>query len=201
MIGMEAPWSVDIETVSKNFDVNPLTGLSKEEVKDRQEKFGLNSFTKSQSESLLKVTVLRESREVEVDSVELVPGDILIFGTSEELSVIHIPNGPIYNIPADARLIEANELEVFETHLTGSSTPSIKDASVATLPEEYSILKSDDIPNMIFSQTQLSKGYGKAIVVATGMNTVISEIMVPLDLPKDLKKKLKKMEKKKKKKN
>ena len=132
------------------------------------------------------------------------PGDIITFETSEKLSIIETPNGPRpappYNLPADARLLETEKLEVMEMYLTGSSTPSIKDASIAALPADSSVFKVD-IPNMIFSHTQLHKGKGKAIVVATGMNTVISEITVTLDLPKGLKKKLKKKKKKKNKKN
>jgi len=205
MEGMEAPWSVGIETVFKNFDVNPLTGLSIEEAKLRLKEFGLNCLTRKRPRFSDKVTVVRGSNEIEIDATELVPGDILIFSRTEEESVINTPEGirpaPPFNIPADARLIEANNLEIFETHITGSSTVSIKDASVATLPKEYSILKIDDIPNMIFSGTQLYKGYGKAIVVATGINTVMAEIAVPLDIPKGLKKKLKKMERRKKKNN
>ena len=85
-----------------------------------------------------------------------------------------------------------------KTKWIGIGIHYIKDASIDTLPEDYSIFK-EDIPNMVFSGTQLRKGYGKAIVVNTGMNTVISEIIIPLNLPKNLKKKLKKLEKKKKK--
>lgn len=194
MVKIDAPWSVEINELIKRLDVNPSIGLSLEEAKQRLKEYGLNCFTGSKPEVSEKVTVLRESKEIEIDATELVPGDIIKFETSEELSIIQTPNGPKpaphYNLPADGRLIETKKLEVMETHLTGSCTPSIKDATIISLPADYSVFK-EDIPNMIFSHTQLYKGKGKAIIVATGMNTVISEIMVPLDLPKGLKKKLK----------
>ncbi|TFG19981.1 MAG: hypothetical protein EU533_06375, partial [Promethearchaeota archaeon] len=63
-----------------------------------------------------------------------------------------------------------------------SSEASPKDASTSRIPENYSAFK-EDIPNMVFSNTEVYKGKGKAIVVATGDKCLISQIITPINLP------------------
>ncbi len=106
-----------------------------------------------------KCRVLREGRVVEVDSAEVVPGDVLL-----------LREGDL--IPADGRLVEVEDLEVDESPLTGESTPVEKYAD-RVLPPETPV---SDRTNMVFRGTMVVRGRGKAIVVATGMSTELGRI-------------------------
>ncbi|MEM3986639.1 MAG: cation-translocating P-type ATPase [Candidatus Methanomethylicia archaeon] len=105
-----------------------------------------------------KARVIRNGIEEVIPARELVPGDIILLEEGDR-------------IPADARLIEAIELRTNEAILTGESTPVIKE--VTTLREDTHI---GERRNMVFSATHTVHGRGKAIVVATGMNTEFGKI-------------------------
>src|SRR4030042_283366 len=107
-------------------------------------------------------SVLRDGKEAEIPSRELVPGDIIILRTGDR-------------IPADARLIEAVNLKADEASLTGESVPVEKIAKV--LPEEISV---GDRKNMVFTGTAAVYGRGIAIVAATGMATEFGKIATML---------------------
>ena len=104
------------------------------------------------------ITVLREGKEKEVLSKELVPGDILLLETGDK-------------VPADARLIEIHSLKCDEASLTGESVPVGKD--IKTLPVDVRV---SDRRNMVFTGTIISYGRGKAVVTSTGMNTEFGKI-------------------------
>jgi Ca2+-transporting ATPase len=104
------------------------------------------------------ITVLREGREEEVPSIELVPGDILLLETGDR-------------IPADARLVEAHSLMCDEAPLTGESVPVNKE--INTLAKDVRV---SDRKNMVFTGTTATYGRGKAVVTSTGMNTEFGEI-------------------------
>ncbi|MEJ2657174.1 MAG: HAD-IC family P-type ATPase, partial [Desulfobacterales bacterium] len=104
------------------------------------------------------ISVLREGREEEIQTKELVPGDILILETGDR-------------IPADARLVEIHSLRCNEAPLTGESMPVDKD--IVSLPE---MVRVSDRKNMIFTGTTVSYGRGKAVVTSTGMNTEFGKI-------------------------
>ncbi|MEM4935978.1 MAG: HAD-IC family P-type ATPase, partial [Sulfolobales archaeon] len=106
-----------------------------------------------------KCRVLRSGRVVEVDPAEVVPGDVVI-----------LREGDI--VPADGRLVEAEDLEVDESPLTGESTPVEKSPDVV-LPPETPV---SDRVNMVFRGTMVVRGRGKAVVTATGMNTELGRI-------------------------
>ncbi|MEM3442718.1 MAG: HAD-IC family P-type ATPase [Candidatus Bathyarchaeia archaeon] len=104
------------------------------------------------------VTVIRGSKETTIPLKEVVPGDILVLKEGDK-------------VPADARLIEAFALHLNEAPLTGESMPVLKEA----------IVLSEDVPvsdrkNMVFSGTEVVRGKGKAVVIATGMNTEFGKI-------------------------
>ncbi len=103
--------------------------------------------------------VLRSGEEKVIDASELVPGDILMLSEGDR-------------VPADARIIESVNLEVDESSLTGESVPIAKLANI-TLPPETMV---SDRKNMLFTGTYIVKGKGKAVVVATGMNTELGKI-------------------------
>jgi len=106
----------------------------------------------------LKAVVLRDGKKVEIDSKDIVPGDILILETGNK-------------IPADARLIEVMNFQTLEAALTGESTPVKKNTNVYA---EKTILA--DRKNMVFSSTIVTAGRAKAVVIGTGMNTEIGKI-------------------------
>ncbi len=94
-----------------------------------------------------------------VDSVDLVPGDIIFLEAG-------------YSVPADARLIEAVNLKVEESSLTGESLPVDKVARI-TLPP-HTLL--GERSNLVMSSSMVTYGHGSAIVIGTGMNTQVGHI-------------------------
>jgi Ca2+-transporting ATPase len=104
------------------------------------------------------ITVLRDGKEVELASKEIVPGDILLVEAGDK-------------IPADARLVEAVSLKCDEAPLTGESLPVTKD--VRTLPQEVAV---SDRKNSIFTGATVAYGRGKAVVTATGLLTEFGRI-------------------------
>ena len=103
--------------------------------------------------------VIRNSKNITIDSTELVPGDI-----------IEIESGNL--VPADCRLVDSFNLKVEESALTGETVPVLKEAN-STLPTKVSL---GDMTNMIFSSTIVTNGHAKAIVTETGMNTKVGKI-------------------------
>ena len=104
------------------------------------------------------ITVLRGGREEEVDTKELVPGDLLLLEAGDK-------------IPADGRIVENFSLRCDEAPLTGESAPVGKD--LKPLPENT---RANDRKNMVFTGTTVVYGRAKAAVTSTGMNTVFGRI-------------------------
>jgi Mg2+-importing ATPase len=102
--------------------------------------------------------VIRDGREIDIDSKMLIPGDIVLLNM-----------GNI--VPADLKIISAENLSVNEATLTGESLPVNKsDEDVqtdSTLPQQ--------IKNGLFMGTSIVSGSVKAIVIQTGINTVLSK--------------------------
>lgn len=106
----------------------------------------------------LKAIVIRSGMQKEIPASQLVPGDIIILHTGEKIA-------------ADARIIEAINLQTQEASLTGESMP------VKKLTTTFKkILAVADRANMVFSSTIVTKGRGKAVVVGTGTSTEIGRI-------------------------
>ena len=106
-----------------------------------------------------KATVLRDGAEIIIPDAEVVPGDMLVLQEGER-------------VPADARVVHANTIKVDEAALTGESTPVHKIADIV----EAKNLGTQEQKNMIFRGTYLVSGSGRAVVVATGIHTVIGGI-------------------------
>ncbi|MCD4740252.1 HAD-IC family P-type ATPase, partial [archaeon] len=105
-----------------------------------------------------KAIVLRDGKQKRVHSSEIVPGDVI---------VLH----PGDIVPADARLIEAINLKVDESAITGESIPSGKythstDTKAALADRE----------NMVYTHSVITYGRGKAVIVGTAMNTEMGKI-------------------------
>jgi Ca2+-transporting ATPase len=106
----------------------------------------------------LHCKVLREGEKKEIDSTELVPGDIVFLEIGDK-------------IPADLRLLSAINLKVDESALTGESVSSLKSTEAvsqkSTLGERTS---------MAWMGTNVVNGYATGVVVATGMKTEFGKI-------------------------
>ncbi len=111
----------------------------------------------------LRATVIRDGVRQRIESERVVPGDIIAFEAGDA-------------VPADARICESAMLESLESALTGESVPVRKQTDpvkdTATL---------GGMTNMVFSGTSITNGAGKAVVVATGMNTEIGSIAESID--------------------
>ena len=103
--------------------------------------------------------VIRDGIRQEIDTVELVPGDIMLIEAGSLIS-------------ADARILDSNSLMVDESSLTGESEPLEKNSIVITEGKVPIAEQS----NMIFSGCLVTAGNGIAIVTETGMNTQIGKI-------------------------
>lgn len=105
-----------------------------------------------------RIRVIRENREYEIDTSELIPGDI-----------IHLSQGD--RIPADARLIYINDLAIDESILTGESLPTIKTIH----PVSFQAVIGDQ-KSMAFSGTLVVQGFANAVVCRTGLGTELGRI-------------------------
>ncbi|MDP1546933.1 MAG: cation-translocating P-type ATPase [Anaerolineales bacterium] len=102
---------------------------------------------------------LRDGAEVKIPARELVPGDVVILHTGDR-------------IPADGRLLEAINLQIEEAALTGESV-AVEKVTDALHGSDLSV---GDRKNMVYAGTAATYGRGKALVVATGMNTEFGKI-------------------------
>jgi Ca2+-transporting ATPase len=104
------------------------------------------------------ITVIRDDREMEVDSREVVPGDLFLLEAGDK-------------IPAGARVIESSSLRCDEAPLTGESLPVGKIRE--TVSESTSVA---DRKNMVYAGSIVTYGRAKAAVTATGMDTEFGKI-------------------------
>ena len=102
--------------------------------------------------------VIRDGNISIIPNNEIVPGDIIV-----------LEAGDI--VPADARLIGTYNLQAREAPLTGESVPSLKKIDI--LEKGVSLA---DRENMVYFGTDIVRGKGKAIVVATSHNTELGHI-------------------------
>ncbi|MBI2074611.1 MAG: HAD-IC family P-type ATPase [Candidatus Levybacteria bacterium] len=103
--------------------------------------------------------VLRDGKEMVIPDYEVVPGDVVILQEGDK-------------VPADGRIIESNNLTINEAAMTGESQPVSKFDEVLSTQN----LPTADQRNMVFKGTNVVAGNGKAIVVATGLETVLGKI-------------------------
>ncbi|OOB75066.1 ATPase [Clostridium haemolyticum] len=129
-----------------------------------QESKAEKSLEALKSLSTPKALVKRNGELKEIQSEEIVPGDIVIIDAGRY-------------IPCDLRLIETANPKIEESALTGESIPVDKDASI--------VLENEDTPladkrNMAFMSTLTSYGRGVGVAVSTGMDTEIGKIALLL---------------------
>ncbi len=106
----------------------------------------------------IKVRVRRDDRELEIDSTELVPGDLVFLRAGDK-------------VPADGKILEAHDLSINEASLTGESI-AVQKNSIAE--------KIDSIENKtdaVFMGTLVEEGRGVFEVLKTGKNTELGNIV------------------------
>ncbi len=96
--------------------------------------------------------------ESRIDATQLVPGDVVVLSAGDR-------------VPADARLLEAANMQVDESMLTGESAPVGK--TTEPLAEELPVAERT---NLVFGGTAIVQGRGHAVVFATGSRTEIGKI-------------------------
>ncbi|KJR86217.1 calcium-transporting ATPase [Sporothrix schenckii 1099-18] len=117
-------------------------------------------------------TVVRDGHSTVVPNADVVPGDVVLLRTGD-------------TVPADARLFESVNLSCDEQLMTGESMPVDKvthnrildptSTSGAVATEAARVTDGDRI-NLAFASTNVSKGRGRGIVIATGMDTAVGRI-------------------------
>lgn len=105
-----------------------------------------------------KATVLRDGHAKTIAASDIVPGDIILFESGDVIA-------------ADAHLFELSTLKVNEAPLTGESVPVAKQLDPCSAETPLA-----DRKNMVFMGTSIADGTGRAIVVATGMQTEMGHI-------------------------
>lgn len=115
-----------------------------------------------------KAKVIRDGEKREIDSSELLPGDIVL-----------LEAGDI--VPSDGRVLETHSLMVNESSLTGESDNVEKVCQVI----DISGLTIADQKNMVFSGSLVTYGRAKVLVTAIGMKTELGKIASLLDETKE----------------
>lgn len=115
--------------------------------------------------------VVRNGKIETIHSEDLVTGDVIVLEAGD-------------SVPADCRIIECASMKIEEAALTGESVPVNKTVDV------ISTEGSDDVPlgdrkNMCYMGSNVVYGRGKAVVVATGMDTEMGKIADALNDSKD----------------
>lgn len=102
--------------------------------------------------------VLRDGRQHDVDAADLVPGDVILVASGDSL-------------PADVRLLQARNLHVDESVLTGESVPVAKTSDPVSRDAAIG-----DRRCMGYAGTLVTQGQARAVVVATGAATEMGRI-------------------------
>ena len=103
-----------------------------------------------------KVKVVRNNKHFEIDSANVVPGDIIVLESGTQVS-------------ADARILSCNNLTVDESVLTGESVGVNKTDDVKDLDD-------DSRSSMVYAGTSVLTGRALAVVLSTGINTEVGQI-------------------------
>ncbi|MDD5750608.1 MAG: HAD-IC family P-type ATPase [Candidatus Pacebacteria bacterium] len=135
-----------------------------------QENKANNSLAVLKKMVKIKARVLRDGNEKEIDSEDLVVGDVVILKTGDK-------------VPADGRIVESKNLKINEAALTGEfgavkKNSASKPAGDASLAERT---------NMVFMGTIVEDGEAKIVITDTGLGTEIGKIVSLLKETKERK--------------
>ena len=125
----------------------------------RQEGKAAAAVAALQKMMIIKAKVRRDGALLELPAEQLVPGDL-----------VSIEAGDI--VPADGRLLAAATLEVAEAALTGESVPVAKGVEAVAGDE----VPLGDRTDMVFMNTNTTRGTGQFVVTATGMATEVGHV-------------------------
>ena len=125
-----------------------------------------------QEMSAAQSKVIRDGQVVTVPSSELVVGDIVVLEAGD-------------SVPADCRIIESASMKIEEAALTGESVPANKLEAELELVAGAEDIPLGDRKNMCYMGSTVVYGRGRAVVVATGMNTEMGKIADALTQAED----------------
>ncbi len=107
--------------------------------------------------------VLRDGKMMVLHSSDLVPGDVVLLEAGDA-------------VPADGRIIENASMKIEEAALTGESVPVNKLIDALNLTAGQEDIPLGDRKNMCYMGSTVVYGRGKAVIVATGMETEMGKI-------------------------
>ena len=136
--------------------INSALGVI-QEAKSEEALAALQEMSAAQSK------VIRDGRLVMLHSSELVPGDVVVLEAGD-------------SVPADCRVIESASMKIEEAALTGESVPVEKHAGAIELAAGADDVALGDRKNMCYMGSTVVYGRGRAVVVATGMDTEMGKI-------------------------
>ena len=116
--------------------------------------------------------VIRDGKVQQIKSEDLVVGDVILLDAGDA-------------IPADCRIFECASMKIEEAALTGESVPVTKFASILMGKKDDDEIALGDRKNMAYMGSTLVYGRGKAVVVATGMDTEMGKIANAITLAED----------------
>jgi Ca2+-transporting ATPase len=143
--------------------LNAIMGVSQEQKAQK----ALEALKKLSSPH---IHVLRDNKEIVIESKDIVPGDLFYF-----------ESGTL--IPCDGRIVESHSLLVDESPLTGESVPVEKDVEASC---EQKAPLGDRI-NMVFAGCAVVRGRGMAVATQIGMHTEMGTIASLLNSTKQTK--------------
>ena len=134
----------------------------------RQEGKAAEAVAALQKMMIIKARVRRDGELLQIPAEDLVPGDI-----------VSVEAGDI--VPADGRLLSAATLEIAEAALTGESLPVSKGVESV----ESTDTPLGDRTDMVFMNTNVTRGTGTFVVTSTGMTTEVGHISHMLQSAED----------------
>ncbi len=158
LISFLAGKQIDAAVIIAVIALNTALGFFKE-FKAEEAISALMSHAAPEAEVLRAYPDKDASHRLRIKAREIVPGDIILVEAGGK-------------VPADARIIEAMNLEVDESMLTGESVPSRKKTDAL----KGDLLSNIEMDNILFAGTIVTQGRGNAVVFSTGMATEMGKI-------------------------
>lgn len=153
--GMEKEFPADVIIILTVVLINAVLGVYQESKAEK-------AIEALQAMAAATSKVLRDGKILSVKSEELVAGDVVLLEAGDA-------------VPADCRIFECASMQIEEAALTGESVPVSKLIEQLTGKENGDVSLGDR-KNMVYMGSIVVYGRGKAVVVATGMNTEMGKI-------------------------
>ena len=164
MSGLNKEFPTDVIIIMSVVIINAILGVLQESKAEK-------AIDALQKIAAATSKVIRNGRIEVVKSEDLVVGDVIVLEAGD-------------SVPADARIIECASMKVEEATLTGESVPVLKTSDVIDCQNGADVPLGDR-KNMAFMGSTVVYGRGKAVVVATGMNTEMGKIADALQTAKE----------------